>query len=605
MSLLLPIIFLLAAALIFVPLAKRYAANTVLGYLIAGLLLGSSVSGLIENPQFIEQLLHFGMIAIMLFVGFAFRPQQLWLERRGILKNSGLQLLIITLVVIGACFLLFNDVLTSLILGCALALSAVALPLQLLEKKQQLNNKLGQATLATLQFQAFVAVILIVLFPLLEDTASTRHGIAYFAAIIATFSGLFLASRYLVRPAFRFLARKHSIHLIPVLSLLVFLSVILIMDILNIHILIGAFLGGLLLAETEFKSEVERILEPFKDAATGLFFLAIGLGLSLQPLIQTPLLIIASIFGLVVIKAAVVTAISYYQQRHAKLSTLFAIILAQSGELSFILLKLAESENLLTKDLLQPTLLIVFGSMLLTPLLYWLFDSKVLPKLQKQVAVQIDDVPQHPILILGFGRFGQVIARALHAQGKQFSVIDSNQPDADFIEQYGHRFFDADVTQVENLRAAGIEYCKLLIVAIDDVEDSMNLARHLRLNYPDLTLFVRARDRHHAHLLNDLGIQHIWRETYASSLNMAQQALIETGLSVEDAHIQIERFKQDDEKLLMQQHWSHDQQDILENYPSAIAELEYLFENTKTLRLDRLINDQNTQSDANSLNETS
>ena len=144
-------------------------------------------------------------------------------------------------------------------------------------------------------------------------------------------------------------------------------------------------------------------------------------------------------------------------------------------------------------------------------------------------------MPQHPILIVGFGRFGQVVARALHAQGKHFSVIDSNQPDADFIEQYGHRFFDADVTQVENLRAAGIEYCKLLILAIDDVEDSMNLARYLRLNHPDLTLFVRARDRHHAHLLNALGIQYIWRETYAASLEMAQQALLETGLSNLDA----------------------------------------------------------------------
>lgn len=606
MSLLLPIIFLMAATLIFVPLAKRYAANTVLGYLIAGLLLGSSISGLIEDPQLIKQLLHFGMIAVMFFVGFAFRPQQLWLERRGILKNSGLQLLIITLVLINVCFLLFNDVLISLILGFALALSAVILPQQLLQQKQQLNSKLGQATLATLQFQAFVAVILIVLFPLLEDTASTRHGIAYFAAIIATFSGLFLASRYLVRPAFRFLARKNSIHLIPVLSLLVLLSVILIMDILNIHILIGAFLGGLLLAETEFKTEVERILEPFKDAAIGLFFLAIGLGLSLQPLVQTPLLIITSIFGLVVIKATIVTAISYYQQRHAKLSTLFAITLAQSGELSFILLKLAESENLLSTALLESTFLIILGSMLFTPLLYALFDRKILPMLQKsKIAVADADVPQHPILILGFGRFGQVIARALHAQGKQFSVIDSNQPDADFIEQYRHRFFDADVTQVENLRAAGIEYCKLLIVAIDDVEDSMNLARHLRLNYPDLSLFVRARDRHHAHLLSDLGVQHIWRETYASSLNMAQQALIETGLSIEDAHIQIERFKQEDEQLLMQQHWAHDQQEILESYPNAMAELEYLFANAKTLHTDRVSNDQNTQSDANSPNEAS
>ncbi|KYQ81365.1 potassium transporter [Acinetobacter sp. NRRL B-65365] len=605
MSLLLPIIFLLAATLIFVPLAKRYMGTTVLGYLIAGLVLGSNVSGLVEDPQLIQSLLELGMIAVMLFLGLAFRPVQLWVERRSILKHSGLPLAIIIPLLVGACFLLLNQLLTSLILGFALALSAVTLVQQLLQKKHQLHNQLGQACLATLQFQIFITVVLIALFPLLEETASTRHGIAYFAAIIATISGLFLASRYLVRPAFRFLAQKNSIQLIPVLSALIIVSVILIMDILNIHVLIGAFLAGLLLAETEFKAEVERILEPFKDAAIGLFFLAIGLGLSLEPLAQTPLLILGSIFGLVLIKAGVIAAIRYYQQRHARFSTLFAITLAQSGELTFILLKLAESEDLLSKALLQPALLIVFGSMLLTPLLYWLFDVEILPRLQKKVPVAPEDVPQHPILIVGFGRFGQVVARVLHAQGKQFSVIDSNQPDADFIEQYGHRFFDADVTQVDNLRAAGIEYCKLLILAIDDVEDSMNLARYLRLNHPDLTLFVRARDRHHAHLLNGLGIQYMWRETYAASLDMAQQALVETGLSNLDAQTQMERFKQQDELLLIQQHWVQEQQEIVEHYPSAIAELEYLFENTKTLQPDRMRNDQNTQSDANSLNETS
>ncbi|KKW78235.1 potassium transporter [Acinetobacter sp. AG1] len=605
MSLLLPIIFLLAAALIFVPLTKRYASTTVLGYLIAGLLLGSSISGLIEDTKLINQLLHFGMIAVMFFIGFAFRPLKLWGERRGILKNSGLQYFIITILLVGAYFLLFDQVLHSMILGCALALSALILPQQLLQQKQQSNHKLEQATLATLQFQAFITIILIALFPLLEDTASTRHGIAYFAALIATISGLFLANRYLVRPIFRFLAHKKSLHLIPVLSLFILLSVILIMDILNLHILIAAFLAGLLLAETEFKVEVERIVEPFKDAATGLFFLAIGLGLSLTPLSQSPLLILGSIFALVLIKAVVIGAISYYQQRNAKFSTLFAVSLAQSGELSLILLKLAESENLLSTELLAPTFLIILGSMLFTPLLYALFNRKILPMLQKnKVAVADADIPQHPILIIGFGRFGQVIARALHAQGKHFNVIDSNQPDADFIEQYGHHFIDADVTQIENLRATGIEYCKLLIIAIDDVEDSMNLARHLRLNYPDLTILVRARDRHHARLLNDLGISQIWRETYASALSMAQQALVETGLSEDEAQNLMMHFKQEDEWLI-QQHWNSNQQEIIKNHPSAIAELEYLFANTKTLILDRASNDQNTQSDAKSLNETS
>lgn len=605
MSFLPQAIVLLAAALIFAPLAKRYTGTTVLGYLIAGLLLGSSVSGLIEDPKLINQLLHFGMIAVMFFIGFAFRPLKLWGERRGILKNSGLQYFIITILLVGACFLLLDQVWHSLILGCALALSALILPQQLLQQKQQSNHKLEQATLATLQLQAFITVILIALFPLLEDTASTRHGIAYFAALIATISGLFLANRYLVHPIFRFLVHKKSLHLIAVLSLFILLSVILIMDILNLHILIAAFLAGLLLAETEFKVEVERILEPLKDTATGLFFMAIGLGLSLTPLSQSPLLILGSIFALVLIKAVVIGAISYYQQRNAKFSTLFAVSLAQSGELSLILLKLAESENLVSTELLAPTFLIILGSMLFTPLLYALFNRKILPMLQKNKAAVADaDIPQHPILIIGFGRFGQVIARALHAQGKHFNVIDSNQPDADFIEQYGHHFIDADVTQIENLRATGIEYCKLLIIAIDDVEDSMNLARHLRLNYPDLTILVRARDRHHARLLHDLGISQIWRETYASALSMAQQTLVETGLPEDEAQNLMMHFKQEDERL-MQQHWNSNQQEIIKNHPSAIAELEYLFANTKTLILDRASNDQNTQCDAKSLNETS
>ena len=198
-----------------------------------------------------------------------------------------------------------------------------------------------------------------------------------------------------------------------------------------------------------------------------------------------------------------------------------------------------------------------------------------------------------------------MVAHALHAQGRQFSVIDSNQPDADFIEQYGHHFLDADVTQVENLRAAGIEYCQLLIIAIDDVEDSMNLARHLRLNYPDLSLLVRARDRHHAHLLHDLGIQHVWRETYLSSVDMAQQALIETGCSTADAQVQISQFQQQDQQLLNQSLWSHDQYATMDHYPNALAELEYLFENIKIISPECLPDDQVTQTDAKSPHETS
>ncbi|WHP07557.1 cation:proton antiporter [Acinetobacter corruptisaponis] len=605
MSLLLQIILLLFATLIFAPLAKRYASTPVLGYLMAGLLLGSGVFNLIDDAGLISQLTDLGMVMLMLFLGFAFKPQQLWVQRHNLMINSGLPLLLSIIFLVSASFFILQDFLKSMILGFALALSSITLVQQLLQNKIQINSKLGQTALPSLQLHTLFAVVLIGLFPLLEDTASTQHGIAYFAAIIATISGLFLASRYLVRPAFRFLAHRHSIELIPVLGLLIVLSVLLIIDILNIHVLIGAFLAGILLAETEFKVEVERIISPFRDAAIGLLFLAIGLGLSLTPLLQSPLFILGSIVGLLLIKATMIAASSYYQHRSAKFSLGLSILLAQSGELSFILLKIAETEQLLSKEILQPTLLIIFGSMLLTPLLYWLMNAKILPLVQKKAPEHSQDVPQHPILIVGFGRFGQVIARVLHMQGRQFSVMDSNQPDADFIEQYGHHFLDADVTKVENLRAAGIEYCKLLIIAIDDVEDSMNLARHLCLNYPDLSLLVRARDRHHAHLLHDLGIQHVWRETYLSSLDMAQQALVETGYSTEDAQVKISQFQQQDQQLLKQSPWYHDQYETMDNYPHALAELEYLFENMKIVSPERVPDDQATQTDAKSPHETS
>ena len=262
MSLLLQIILLLLATLIFAPLAKRYASTSILGYLIAGLLLGSGVFNLIHDAELINQLTELGMILFMLFLGFAFKPQQLWTQRHNLMINSGLPLLLSTILLISTCFFILQDVLKSIVLGFALALSSTTLAQQLLQNKRQINSTLGQTALLGLQLQTLFAVLLIGLFPLLEDTASTQHGIAYFAAIIATISGLFLASRYLVRPAFRFLAHRHSVELIPVLGLLIVFSVLLLIDILNIHMLIGAFLTGILLAETEFRTEVERIISP-------------------------------------------------------------------------------------------------------------------------------------------------------------------------------------------------------------------------------------------------------------------------------------------------------------------------------------------------------
>lgn len=605
MSLLLDIILLLAASLIFVPLAKRYASTAVLGYLIAGLLLGSGGFGLIHDSQLLCVLSELGMLALMFFLGFGFKPLQLWLHRHRMFKDGGVALLLLLLALSALSFMLLQDLLPSLLLGIALAFSSVILVQQLLQHQQQSHTGIGQSALATLQFQLLVVIILIALFPLLDHTASTRHGIAYFAALIATISGVFLARIYLLRPVFRLLSRYKSLELLPVFGLLLILAILLLMDILDIHRLLGAFLVGLLLAESDFKTEIERIVAPFKQIATGLIFLSLGLSLSLLPLFQTPILVLGSIVGLILIKIAIMAAIYLYQHgRKVKASLLWAATLAQSGELGFILLKLAEHEQLLEKHILETALFIIFGSMLMSPLVYALVNSQRLYPWHKKNIAATAEVPTHPILIVGFGRFGQVIARVLHAQGQHFSVIDSNQPDADFIQHYGHHFIEADVTQVENLRAAGIEYCKLLILAIDDVEDSMNLARYLRLNFPDLELYVRARDRHHAHLLHGLGIEHIWRETYSSSLQMAQQALVATGCTTEQAYLHVKQFQRQDQDLLQHANWSSDPDEMAESNPHAMAELEYLFEKSRLFTSPSIQAQQNNQSDVNSRHET-
>ena len=588
MSLLLQITLFLAAALMIVPLAKRLGIATVLGYLFTGILLGPSVFNVVHDPEDIHKLAEYGVIFLMFIIGLELRPQRLWEMRKSIFVMGSLQVTLCGVLL--ACIVFFalqQQIAASVVIGFALALSSTAFVLQLLSEKQQLNTTFGQQSFSILLFQDIAAIPLIAVIPLLAGTNSTHHGVAYFAAIVATFTGLFLFSRYLMRPFFRFVAKSGAHELITAVGLFIVLGVVALMDVLGISTTLGAFLTGVLLADSEFRHELEASIAPFKGLLLGLFFMTVGMSTQVSLLWESPSLIVGGALLLMLVKLLALTAIARYFEFSWRNSLMLATCLAQGGEFAFVVLNVAMSEHVITQAILEPINLIVTLSMILTPILYWLMSSWVVPLFEKEATPVYDEIPEqhNPMIIAGFGRVGQIVARLVHLQHQTFTAIDSNIDKVDFVRNYGGKLYYGDATQPDILRAAGIEHAKVFVLAIDDIEDSMNVARHIRLNYPDLNLLVRARDRHHVHLLRDLGVEHIWRETYLSSLGMAYFALRNLGIAEQDAYKSIELFLDYDEKLLAQQQSIYnDEQKVYETHRNALAELEHLFESDTQLR---------------------
>ncbi|WP_089605335.1 monovalent cation:proton antiporter-2 (CPA2) family protein [Acinetobacter piscicola] len=582
MSLLLQITIFLGAALLLVPLGKKFGIATVLGYLFTGIILGPSVFNIANDPEEIMHLAEFGVILLMFLIGLELRPQRLWEMRQSIFVMGTLQVVVTGLVLMGIAYLLLQQSLSaSFVIGFALALSSTAFVLQLLAEKQQLNTTHGQQSFSILLFQDIAAIPLLAIIPILAGGESTHHGVAYFAAIIATFTGLFLFSRYVMRPFFRFVANSGATELITAVGLFIVLGVVLLMDFIGLSTTLGAFLTGVLLADSEFRHELEASIAPFKGLLLGLFFMTVGMTTQLSLIVDMPLLIIGGALALILIKALVMLIIARLKNMSWSNSFMVAVCLAQGGEFAFVVLNVAKSEKVLTQAIIEPITLVVTLSMVMTPIFFWLVNNKIVPLLNKGIEPEYDDIPnQHPALIIaGFGRVGQIVARLARVQHFKFTAIDNNLQRIDFVRRYGGTLYYGDVTLPDLLRSAGIEHAKVFVLAIDDVEDSMNVARHIRLNYPNLTLLARARDRHHTHLLRDLGVKHIWRETYLTSLGMGYRMLCELGVSKTDAYNSIELFRNYDEELLSrQQHIYADEQKVFESYKNFLSELEHLFE---------------------------
>ncbi|MDQ8935271.1 cation:proton antiporter domain-containing protein [Acinetobacter rudis] len=585
MSLLVQITILLATALILVPLSKRLGLNHVLAFILTGLVLGPHLLNLNQESTFTTQLAHLGSLSLLFLLGLQLRPQRLWQLRGQINALGSLSLLLCTLVLMVALLLLFKlSLFTSLFLAVALSIASGTLLVESLQQQQLTNSRFGQQSFLLFIQQGVLALLLLALSPLfLKNTQNIQYDIAYCAALVAAFSGLFLMGRYVIRPLQRFLSKNATTELLTASAILQGVIVFLILTSLSIPATVSALLTGVLLADAEYRYEFETTIAPFKGTVLGMFFIAIGMSLNLNILISHSLWIFSALIIFIALKALCLFAVAYFYQRKWQQPLLLALSFAQAGEIAFISIQLLLDTNHLSSIQYQLLLIVVTLSMMLNPALFWFMRRYILnPK--PQAAKNIKDTVNPQLIIAGFGRSGQIIARIAHIKQIPFTAIDNSPVSLQALDDSTASIIEGDATDIEVLTNAGIESAKVFALAIDDVESSMQIARYLRLNYPALCLIVRARDRHHLHLLKELGINHIWRETYLSSLGMAYQTLCQLNIPIAQAQQLIAQFRNHDEALIAeQQRIYNDDTKVYESYSSFIEELNYIFEGDQAL----------------------
>lgn len=583
MSLLLQITIFLAAVLVLVPLGKRFGLATVLGYLITGALLGPSVLNIANDPEAIMELAEYGIIMLMFVIGLELRPQRLWELRRSIFMMGTLQVCITGSVLLALIWLIFDLPLTaSFVIGFGLALSSTAFVLQLLAEKKQLNTTHGRQAFSILLFQDMAVIPLLAILPMLSGQDNAHHGIAYFAAVVATFSGLFLFSRYVMRPLFRFIANSGASELLTAMALFIVLVVVILMDTLEISTTLGAFLTGVLLADSEYRHELEAGIQPFKGLLLGLFFMTVGMGIQLNLFVEMPVLIIGGAIALMLVKFLVLLGISRMSGYRWPTSVRIGVSVAQGGEFAFVLFSLATQQHILQEKIVNPLTLIVTLSMVLTPLAFYILEKWGEPYFAKSKPERkFDQIPshEHQVIISGFGRVGQIVGRILRMHNIEFTAIDKNVNQVDFVRKFGNAVYYGDPKNPEILRAAGIANAKLFVLAMDEVEESISVAKYILRAYPHVKILARARDRQHVYRLRDIGVEHIWRETYLSSLGMSYEALVSMGIDKQVAYNDIEVFRDYDEELMRRQQTIYtDEQQMIESNRAAISELESLFD---------------------------
>ena len=553
----------LTAGVVSVPIAKRLGLGSVLGYLIAGVLVGPFLLNLVGQAQDVMRFAEFGVVILLFLIGLEVRPALLWRMKTAIFGLGGAQLVLTSAVFGGVGLALGMNWRTALAVGLVLTMSSTAIVLANLEEKGLRQGPVGEATFGVLLFQDLAVIPLFTLLPLLaiypavasaagEHATSLLDGLPGWIralSVLAAVLAVVVGGRYLTMPIFRFIAAARLREIFTAFALLLIVGVAALMQMVGLSPALGAFLAGVMLAESEFRRELETDIEPFRGLFLGLFFITVGAGLDFGVVAKEPSILLALVCGLMALKAvAMYAAARLFGLRHRPAATT-AVALAQGGEFAFVLLSFTVGAGVIAPDLSKLLAAAVAVSMAFTPLAFGLFERSVLnrnaPLGQEPENIPFDEGDPHAI-VAGFGRFGQVATRLLLANDFRVVTLDSSIEQIDLLRRFGRKVHYGDASRIDLLRTAGAEKAKLLVVAIDDQDKAIEMVEAARQAFPDLTILARAWDRRHAYDLLKKGADEVERETFEGGLRMGERALKHLGFSPKRAHRAAGLFRKHD-----------------------------------------------------------
>ncbi|MEZ5573992.1 MAG: monovalent cation:proton antiporter-2 (CPA2) family protein [Halioglobus sp.] len=572
------LMLLLLAAVIIVPLAARLGLGAVLGYLLAGVLVGPWTLGVIGQVDQVMHVAEFGVILLLFVIGLELRPTRLWALRKSIFGVGSAQVLLCAAVLAGFSLLTGQVLTTAIVVGLVLALSSTAFALQLIADRGEMTARWGRSAFGTLLFQDLAVVPLLALLPLLGSSGDGQ-GIDWVQIVISVsvLMAVVLAGRFVLRQVLRIAARSQVREILTATALLVAFGTAFLLEAAGLSMALGAFIAGVLLADSEFRHQLEADIEPFKGLLLGLFFISVGMSLNLGLLRSDSGSVALLVVGIVAIKLTVLFLLGRWNGLDTRDSVKLGIALSQGGEFAFVLFGVALTAGLMSHAQVDLHIVAVSLSMVVTPLLFIIYDRFNPQTQDKPEFDQIED-EEPPVIIVGFGRFGQVVARILSAMKVRFTALDASPQQVDFVRLYGNEIYYGDGGRIDLLEAAGAHRARILVLAIDEIEASVTAATHIRAHFPQLKVFARARNRLHAYQLMDLGIEVIRRETFLSAADMGREVLQQLGVPSQQARDLTARFVAHDERRLHEHHSLHnDEQKMRSLAKEAARELEEMF----------------------------
>ncbi len=547
------------ASIVLVPIFKRLGFGSVLGYLIAGILIGPFGLKLINDTENVHQLSEFGVVFLLFMIGLEIQPRKLWSMRLQLLGLGGLQIFLCSLTFFSLGYLLGLSPLAAAVLGFALSLSSTAFAIQYLIEENVFNTAYGKSSFSILLMQDLVAIPALAIIPALVVTEVTNpHGAPNILMAIVIIVALIIASRFLVRPLFRMMALTRSRDLFTAMTLFIVIGVAALMMMVGLSAALGTFIAGVLLADSEYRNELEANLEPFKALLMGLFFITVGLGVNISLILEKPLLILGLVCAYLSIKFSIIYLIGRLFKMNHENAKLTGLTIAQGGEFAFVIFAMILQLNLVSNVQIEILTIVITASMAISPLLS-LLNAKISCRNQIADEKNYDEIKDESaeVIIAGFGRFGQMFGRILIAQDIPFVAIDRDATHIDLVRKFGNKVYYGDAARKEILEAAGAARAKYFILAIDDREASLKTAEVIVQHFPNLKIFARARNRGHAYDFMSLGVENIKRETFDSSVFFVRDLLVDMGFEESRANRIIEKFCIHDEIMLKKQFLVH------------------------------------------------